>query len=472
MKDIEDLGDDAQCAHFVAPPTKGTPAARLHTLSGHVNMRRAGRLGTHGEDCYTCVAQCDTAAESAAPPARAPTAAELADPWHAFPIVNPFSDGGIIHLDELVAKRAGDPTSDVNAVPGITDHDEAELKQQRDFFKSVQATVEKTGHVPDEYKAFFSEGGDPRTQGGSVPEIDTNPVGQRMLKQMVENVKNPDTAPIVDANPTVLNGHTTYADAERFAAEEQVLFRESPVIVGLSGDLPSPNDYKRFEVAGKSLLLTRDSAGAFHAFENACRHRAMELVSAEAPAGNKRLHVCPYHAWAYGSDGSLMSVPFEQGFTDDDGAHATERGGLVELPSAERAGLLFVVATKVDDEHFERMMAEVMPPELQAELEIFQLDGLRRTQSQDMVIDANWKLPVDTFCESCESPRAIYHQTTWGLPFARCSLVLAPASFRLIAERSLRFPQTTSRSFTPACGRPSCPTPPCSAPSSPRIPTA
>jgi phenylpropionate dioxygenase-like ring-hydroxylating dioxygenase large terminal subunit len=220
---------------------------------------------------------------------------------------------------------------------------------------------------------------------------------------MVENVKNPNTAPIVDPTPTVLNGHTTYADAARFAAEEQVLFRESPVIAGLSGDLPAPNDYKRFEVAGKSVLLTRDSDGIFHAFENACRHRAMELVPAEAPTGNKQLHVCPYHAWAYGSDGALLSVPFEQGFTDDEGAeHATDRGGLIELPSAERAGLLFVVATKISDAHFERMMAEVMPPELQAELEIAQLDGLMRVQSQDMVIDANWKLPVDTFCESCK----------------------------------------------------------------------
>jgi hypothetical protein len=115
MRDIEDL--PAPCSHYVAPPKKSTPAARLHNLSGMINQRRAGRLGTHGEDCYTCVAACDTAAENAGPPAREPTAAELADPWHAFPIINPWSDGGAIHLDELVAMRADDPTSDVNAVP-------------------------------------------------------------------------------------------------------------------------------------------------------------------------------------------------------------------------------------------------------------------------------------------------------------------------------------------------------------------
>ena len=170
-----------------------------------------------------------------------------------------------------------------------------------------------------------------------------------VLKQMVANVQEPLNAN-VDDSPSVLNGHLTYADEARFAAEQQKFFLESPLIVGLSKDLAENNDYKRIQIMGKSILITRDGEGVFRAFENACRHRGMELVSAEAPSGNKRLHVCPYHAWAYGSDGSLMSVPFEEGFTDENGAHATERGGLIALPAAERAGLLFVVPTVVAEE--------------------------------------------------------------------------------------------------------------------------
>ena len=56
--------------------------------------------------------------------------------------------------------------------------------------------------------------------------------------------------------------------------------------------------------------------------------------------------------------------------------------------------------TVVDDATFERMLGEVMPPELEAELELFKLGEVRRTMSQEMKIDSNWKLPVDTFCES------------------------------------------------------------------------
>ena len=362
LVDIEDLGESDHCSHYVAPPAKRTPAARLYNLSGHVNQRRAGRLGTHGEDCYTCVAQCDTAAESAeaAPP---PSPEDLEARWESFPIVNPYGDQ--VHLDDLVTMFAADAASSVNEVIGVTEHDQKQIARARKGIKMGEDYVKKTGKMPK-----FKDDSEPDAYGRAAnTEVITSPMFEELLRGMVENAKEPSKV-IHDSSPTVLNGHATYADPARFEAEEQVIFRESPLIVGLSSDLPQPNDYQRFEKTGQSILLTRDSTGQFHAFENACRHRGMELVSSEAPSGNKRLHVCPYHAWTYGSDGSLMSVPFEEGFTDDDGSHATERGGLVELPSAERAGLLWVMPTKVDDATFERLLGEALPPELEAELDL------------------------------------------------------------------------------------------------------
>jgi phenylpropionate dioxygenase-like ring-hydroxylating dioxygenase large terminal subunit len=148
-------------------------------------------------------------------------------------------------------------------------------------------------------------------------------------------------------------------------------------------------------VGGKSILLTRDSQGEFRAFVNACRHRGMELVSKEAPAGNKRLHICPYHAWAYGSDGSLMSVPFEEGFADEDGEHAAERGGLIALQSAEKAGLLLLVPNQdVSQERFQSLIAQSFPPELLAELELFNIGAHKKT--------------VEQVCERTDGPLSHY----------------------------------------------------------------
>jgi Rieske 2Fe-2S family protein len=63
------------------------------------------------------------------------------------------------------------------------------------------------------------------------------------------------------------------------------------------------------------LMLTRDLDGTLRAFENACRHRGHELLPEGATATAKAI-VCPYHAWTYRLDGSLLGAP---GFRDDPG---------------------------------------------------------------------------------------------------------------------------------------------------------
>ena len=54
------------------------------------------------------------------------------------------------------------------------------------------------------------------------------------------------------------NGYDTYVDPKRFEAEREHIFRRGVVCSGLSGDLRAANDYRRWEVCGKSILLTRD----------------------------------------------------------------------------------------------------------------------------------------------------------------------------------------------------------------------
>eukprot|EP01043_Picozoa_sp_COSAG02_P076204 COSAG02_NODE_16073_length_1115_cov_1.236220_1_plen_245_part_10 len=244
MKDIEDLGE-GRCSHYMAPPARGTPQARLHNLSGMINHRRAGRLGSHGEDCFTCVAKCDTAAE-----VEPPSSEQLDARWSGFPIINPYGDD--VHLDDLVEMFAADSASSVNKIVGETDHDHGELAEARKHLKMAEEMVRKTGKLPEAMRQVDSS--DPYIRSGHVKHADiTSPILDALLRGMVERAKDYSKA-IHDASPTVLNAHATYADTVRFKAEEQLLFLESPLIVGMSGDLPEPNDYKRFEVAGKSVL--------------------------------------------------------------------------------------------------------------------------------------------------------------------------------------------------------------------------
>ncbi|MEL7047199.1 MAG: Rieske (2Fe-2S) protein, partial [Pseudomonadota bacterium] len=129
-----------------------------------------------------------------------------------------------------------------------------------------------------------------------------------------------------------------YTDASHFAREQESLFRVMPRIAAHVSELPSANSFLRREIAGRSVLITRDSEGEVHAFLNVCRHRGARLVDDDS--GCREAFSCPYHAWRYSNRGELIKVPFaEQGFPDLD----MSSSGLVHLAVAERYGFIWVM---------------------------------------------------------------------------------------------------------------------------------
>jgi phenylpropionate dioxygenase-like ring-hydroxylating dioxygenase large terminal subunit len=124
--------------------------------------------------------------------------------------------------------------------------------------------------------------------------------------------------------------------SEELAARERELFETSPLALVASTEVANPHDYLVRHAVGRSILLTRDGDGVAHAFLNICRHRGAEPARG---CGNARAFVCPYHHWTYDSRGRLVGMPLHDRYRDlDRAAH-----GLVELPSQERHGFVWVV---------------------------------------------------------------------------------------------------------------------------------
>lgn len=260
-----------------------------------------------------------------------------------------------------------------------------------------------------------------------VAGIDFNPAVRQdafdVMARLIEHYRNKSTDQAPDQwREPVRN----YRDPDLWKSEMQAVFRTVPLPLAMSCELPEPGTYKAIDVVGTPVLITRDPTGTVRAMINVCRHRGGELVA----EGTGRAHrlTCPYHAWSYDLKGCLLGVYGEETF----GGVDRDRMGLVALPAAERAGLVFVSL----DPKATIDLDQWLGAELITLLEAMALDKTHHYSTRTLE-GPNWKLVIDGYLEGYHF--ASLHRTTvfrtnlsnmaafdsWG-PHQRNSFALRP----------------------------------------------
>jgi phenylpropionate dioxygenase-like ring-hydroxylating dioxygenase large terminal subunit len=183
---------------------------------------------------------------------------------------------------------------------------------------------------------------------------------------------------------------SVYCDADHLRIEHERVFDRYPLVVACSSELSEPTSYLARAVAGTPVLLVRQPDGGLKALLNSCRHRGTEVVWGSS-AGCARRFTCPYHGWTYGPDGALLGITTNVGFPGlDRDAH-----GLVELPCAERHGLVFLMRQPGAAIDLDAFLGPLCGELASMDLASFVVE--RRTER---TVDANWKLIMDGFLET------------------------------------------------------------------------
>jgi len=114
----------------------------------------------------------------------------------------------------------------------------------------------------------------------------------------------------------LIRGHqvhrAAYVDPAVFALEQERIFRRAWLYVGHESEVPNAGDYLLTRLGPDEVLLVRTENQKIALLHNRCAHRGARVVT--APRGNLRQFRCPYHAWTYRLDGSLVGVPLADGY--------------------------------------------------------------------------------------------------------------------------------------------------------------
>jgi benzoate/toluate 1,2-dioxygenase alpha subunit/2,4,5-trichlorophenoxyacetic acid oxygenase 1 len=130
-----------------------------------------------------------------------------------------------------------------------------------------------------------------------------------------------------------------FSDPEVFELEQRFIFEKTWAFLGLESQIRRKHDFLTTHIGRTPVLVTRAEDGAVRAFANVCRHKGAMLCSREE--GQARVHVCPYHGWAFDSSGKNVHLrnPETACYTE---AGQAENRDLLPLPKlASYRGFIF-----------------------------------------------------------------------------------------------------------------------------------
>jgi phenylpropionate dioxygenase-like ring-hydroxylating dioxygenase large terminal subunit len=79
-------------------------------------------------------------------------------------------------------------------------------------------------------------------------------------------------------------------------------------------EIPNRHDFVEYEILDQSVIVLRTEDLGVRAFQNACRHRGVRVVSGRGTCETG--FTCPFHGWCYGADGTNTFIPRKKTFAE------------------------------------------------------------------------------------------------------------------------------------------------------------
>ncbi|MXW51875.1 MAG: aromatic ring-hydroxylating dioxygenase subunit alpha [Gammaproteobacteria bacterium] len=183
-----------------------------------------------------------------------------------------------------------------------------------------------------------------------------------------------------------------YFDKDFFQLEQEAI-RKCWVIVGTEHEFPASGSFKVVDRwGGAGVLVIRGDDRQIRAFYNTCQHRGAPVVREEQ--GSVEHLRCQFHSWTYNLEGELVGIPGRRDFHNE---LSRECNALRRVSCEVWRGFVFVTLDP-NPVPLEEWLQPVTD-------EAIWFDGLRCAENSSLMLNANWKIAIESNIE-------VYHVTT------------------------------------------------------------
>jgi benzoate/toluate 1,2-dioxygenase subunit alpha len=202
-----------------------------------------------------------------------------------------------------------------------------------------------------------------------------------------------------------------YVDQELFQLEMEHLFANTWVYVGHDSQAPKAGDFYTTTIGVEPVIMVRHTDGTIKVLRNRCPHKGVKVAN-ETCGNTGKFFRCPYHAWTFRTDGSLLSIPLKKGYDDTGFDRSNAAHGLGAIKNVHNyRGFVFAKINDVGpgfEEFFGESLSSfdnMVDRSPVGKLEV--AGGVLRYMH-----NCNWKMLVDNQTDTCHP--MVAHESSAG----------------------------------------------------------
>ena len=202
-----------------------------------------------------------------------------------------------------------------------------------------------------------------------------------------------------------------FIDQELFELEMERLYANTWVYVGHDSQVPNPGDYVTTTVGNQPVVMVRHSDRSVRVLHNRCPHKGT-MVAGDACGNTGKFFRCPYHAWTFKTDGSLLSIPLKKGYENTGLENCEASQGMAAVKDVKNHRGFVFCRLNPEGQSFEDFFGEslstldnMVDRSPEGRLEV--AGGVLRYMHR-----CNWKMLVDNQTDTCHP--MVAHESSAG----------------------------------------------------------